>query len=193
MKTIESTVYVMLVNKIPFMISLGKYMKFTTIKNVGDQKAATILKSLQSIKSVCTNKNIFITTLYRDNKFEVLRDALKDEGITLNTTGDNEQVPHIERQIKVVKELVRSTQNSLPYKKSPNRMISCMVGNAVFWINAIPVNSGTLCTISLQTLMTGTTIYFKKHCKINFGAYTEAHKTNFHPTPCNPALNLISA
>ena len=92
-------------------------MKFTTIKNVVDQKAATLLKSLRSKKSVCTNKNIFITTLYRDNKFEVLRDALKDEGITLNTTGDNEHVPQIERQIKVVKELVRSTRNSLPYKK----------------------------------------------------------------------------
>ena len=111
MRTIESTVEIMFVNKIPFVISLGMNMKLTKIKNILDREAATLLKNLQSKKSVYTNKNIFITTLYRDNKFEVLRDALKDEGITLNTTGDNEQVPQIERQIKVVKELVRSTRN----------------------------------------------------------------------------------
>ena len=43
-----------------------------------------------------------------DNKFEVLWESLQDKGITLNTTADNEQVPQIERRIKVVKERVRS-------------------------------------------------------------------------------------
>ena len=61
-------------------------MEFTTIKNVVDWKAATILKALRSIKSVYTNKNIFIKTLFMDNEFEVLQDALRDKGITLNTT-----------------------------------------------------------------------------------------------------------
>ena len=51
-------------------------MKFTTIKNLVARKAATLLKSLLSIKSVYTNKNIFIKTLFMDNKFEVLQDAL---------------------------------------------------------------------------------------------------------------------
>ena len=47
-------------------------MKLTTIENVVDEKAATLLKSFRSIKIVYTNKNIFIKTLYMDNKFEVL-------------------------------------------------------------------------------------------------------------------------
>ena len=54
MKTIELTVDVMFVNKIPFVISLGENMKFTTIEDVVDRKAATLLKSLRSIKSVYT-------------------------------------------------------------------------------------------------------------------------------------------
>ena len=53
-----------------------------------DQKAATLLKYLRSIKSVYTNKNIFIKTLYMDNEFEVLWDALQDKEITLNTSAD---------------------------------------------------------------------------------------------------------
>ena len=89
-------------------------MKFTTIENVVDQKAATLLKALRSIKSVYTNKNIFIKTLFMDNEFEVLQDVLRDEEITLNTTSSNEHIPLIERQIKMVKERVRITWNSLP-------------------------------------------------------------------------------
>ena len=77
MKTIELSVDVMFVNKIPFVVSLGKNMRFTTIENMVGRKAATLLKALRSIKSVYTNKNIFIKTLFMDNGFEVLRDNLK--------------------------------------------------------------------------------------------------------------------
>ena len=103
MKTIELSFDVMFVNKTPFVISLGKNMKLTTIKNVMDRKVATLLKSLCSIKSLYTNKNIIIKTLFMDNEFEVLRDDLREEVLTLKTTADDEHVPQIERQIKVVK------------------------------------------------------------------------------------------
>ena len=70
-------------------------MKFTTIENVVNRKEATLLKALRSIKSVYTNKNIFITTLYTGKFFEVLHDALWDAGLTLNTTTADENVPQI--------------------------------------------------------------------------------------------------
>ena len=89
-------------------------MKLTTIENVLDRKAATLLKSLRIIKIVYTNKDIFIKTLHMDNECEFLRDALQDKGITLNTTAADEHIPQIERQIKVLKERVRSTCNLLP-------------------------------------------------------------------------------
>ena len=60
-------------------------MKFTTIENVVDWKPATLLKALRSIKSV-TQIKYFYKTLFMDNEFEVLRDAFRDKGITLNTT-----------------------------------------------------------------------------------------------------------
>ena len=75
-RTIELSVDIMFVNKTPFVISLGKNMKFTTIENVMDRKAATLLKYLRIIKSVYTNKNIFIKTLFMDKEFEVLQENL---------------------------------------------------------------------------------------------------------------------
>ena len=56
MKAIELFVDVIFVNKIPFVISLGKNNNFTTIKKVVDKKAATLLKALHSIKSVTQRK-----------------------------------------------------------------------------------------------------------------------------------------
>ena len=91
------------------------------------------------------------------------RTLYKKRGVTLSTTAVNEHVSHIEIQIKMVKERVRSTWNSLPYKKFPNRMISRMVENVVFWINALPVNRCMSCAVSPHTLMTGTTVDFNKH------------------------------
>ena len=85
----------MFVNKIPFVISLGKNMKFTTIEKLVYWKAANLLKALYSIKSFYTNNKFFIKTLFMDNKFELLRGALQDEGITLNTTAADEHVPQI--------------------------------------------------------------------------------------------------
>ena len=102
-KIIELSVDVIFVNKTPFAISLGYNMKFTTIKNGVDRKTATLLKSFRSIKIVYTNTNIFIKTLFVDKNFEVLRDDLKEEGMTLNTSAAKKQIPQIERQIKVVK------------------------------------------------------------------------------------------
>ena len=77
-----------------------------------------------------------------DNEYEVLQDALRDDGLTLNTTTADKHVPQIERQIKVVNEWVHSTWNLLPYQKFPNQIISHMVENAVFWLNTLPVDSG---------------------------------------------------
>ena len=58
-------------------------------------------------------------------------------------------------------------------------MISNMLENAVFWLNTLTVNSGMFCMISTRTLMTGITIDFNKHYKIEFGAYDEANEKTF--------------
>ena len=52
-------------------------MRFAKTESVVERKAATLLKSLCIIKSVYTNRNIFIRTLYMDKKNEVLHNALQ--------------------------------------------------------------------------------------------------------------------
>ena len=52
----------------------------------------------------------------------------------------------------------------------------------VLWVNAFPPKSGISKTYSPTTIMTGTTLDYKTHCSLEFGAYAETHddkeKTN---------------
>ena len=69
MKTVEVTVDVMFVNNIPFVIyHLEKCEVHHNWKH-GGSESGYLLKALHSIKSVYTNKNIFINTIYMDNEF----------------------------------------------------------------------------------------------------------------------------
>ena len=72
-------------------------MKFTIIENLVYQKAATLLKSLRSIKSVYTSKNIFIKNIFMENEFEALGDDFREEELNLNTTAANKHTQQIER------------------------------------------------------------------------------------------------
>jgi hypothetical protein len=50
---------------------------------------------------------------------------------------------------------------------------------AIFWLNAFPPSSGVSASYSPRTIITGTSLYLSKHCKLPFGAYSEVHEE--HP------------
>jgi hypothetical protein len=64
----------------------------------------------------------------------------------------------------------------------PNRMIVELINSVILGINAFPPSSGVSYTNSPQTITTGTTLDYAKHCKLPFGAYVETHDMN---TPTN--------
>jgi hypothetical protein len=105
-------------------------------------------------------------------------DELITYGINLNTTAASENVPDVERQIRVLKERARALRSTLPFKIIPGRMIIEMLANVVLWINVFPPSSGVSKTFSPRTIMTGTALNFNKHCQIPFEAYAEVHEDN---------------
>ena len=68
-----------------------------------------------------------------------------------------------------------------------------MAESAVFWLNALPINSGMSCTISTQTLMTGTTIDSRNTAKLNVAhtpRYTKNLPRNSAQSRTEPAIYL---
>ena len=194
MGPVEITADLFFVNSIPFLLTLGKRIKFMTLENVPDRKAITLLRGLHAVRQIYLERGHTVSTMFMDNEFTPLANDMKGVQINLNTTAAREHVPEIERQIRVVKERARSVYNTLPFAHVPSAVIVELMRQCVMWLNAFPVASGVSDTISPRTIMTGTTLDYKKHCRLEFGSYCETHehpdKTNDMDPRSLPSLNL---
>jgi hypothetical protein len=166
----------MFVDGMGFMITSSRGVKFTTSEYVPTQSKANLTNSLKKVFEIYTQRGITIQTALMDREFECLRDDLR--GVTLNTTAASEHVPEIERQIRVIKERARAIWSTLPFNRVPNRMIVELINFVVLWLNDFPPSSGISQTYSPRTIMTGTTLDYKTHCRLPFGAYVETHEEN---------------
>ena len=149
---VEIVADLMFVNTIPFIITLGKRIKFTTVSNLPNRKATTLLANLKAVRNVYKHRGSSVTKMFMDNEFEVLENSLKEININLNTAAAKEYVPEIERMIRVVKERARSYWNTLPFQTMPDIMIVELINYVVMWLNAFPVKSGISKTLSPRTV-----------------------------------------
>ena len=81
-----------------------------------------------------------------DGQIECMRGDLLGMQVPLNTTSRDEHVGDVERFILTVKERMRCTYTTLPFKQIPSRMI---IG--LFWLNAFPALDGISATLSPRT------------------------------------------
>ena len=130
--------------------------------------------------------------LLLDPEFESMEKELPN--VFCNFAGAREHVPVIERKIRTVEERGRGIINVLPFGTVPSRIIIELIHHVILWLNCVPSKVGISTIHSPREIMTGTTLDFKKHCVLPFGAYVEVHDK---PTPPNgqksrtiPAINL---
>ena len=105
-------------------------------------------------------------------------------GIQLNTVSNDEHVPEIERQIQTLKEQTRAIYCTLPFHKIPHHLIIEMLYAANYWLNMFPRKGGISKTMSLRTLLTGLTMNYNRHCRLEFGEYVQTHEE--HDNSLNP-------
>ena len=149
-----------------------------------DHKQATMLKSIAHVATLYRKAGFKVTTALMDGEFVPLRGGLAKIGITLNETSRDEHVGDIERYIRTIKERMRSIYNTMPFHKVPARLVIEMAKTAVFWLNAFPVSKGVSRDLSPCTILTGQKVDYKRHCRFQFGEYTQTHEE--HNNSMNP-------
>ena len=95
---------------------------------------------------ICISKEDTISNMYIDNKFEPLNNKLEGRSSNLNTIVQEEHVPEIERQIRVVNERACSTWNTLSFACMPHVMLVELLLQVVMCLNTIPLSSGVSTT-----------------------------------------------
>ena len=167
---------IMYVNKIPFLMSISRHIRFGTAQHITNQKGTTIFTGIRAIHQVYLQRGFRIRNAFMDGQFEPLRGNLAELGIVLNTASNDEHVPEIERQICTVKERTQAIYCTLPFQKMPRRLIIEMVYAANYWLNMFPRQGGISKTLSPRALLTGQTWSYTTHCKLEFGDYVQTHE-----------------
>lgn len=166
----------MFINKMVFLVTISRHIKFGTVEVMANRKAKTILKSVLNVHRLYKKRGFRIKIGLMDNEFEPLRSDFADIGIELNIAARDEHVPEIERYIRTVKERTRCVYNTLPYKLVPNMMLVEMVQMSIFWLNSFPAHDSVSGDLSPRQVMIGSDVDYSLHCKIEFGAYAQVHE-----------------
>jgi hypothetical protein len=173
---------IMYVQGIMFFVSISRFLKFTTAQYIESRKAATLVECIANIQAVYKTRGFEIVYVIADPEIIPVEVDLQGMGIKLNPTSTSEHVPEIERQIRVLKERIRSAWSKLPYKYKPRILIRFLVQTIVMWLNNFPPRGGVSQTLSPRQLIVGNQLSAKLHCRIEFGAYAQVHEEN---TPTN--------
>jgi hypothetical protein len=105
----------MYINKLPFLITYSRSLRFGTFEFLDNRQIPTIRKKLQSVFNLYNDHGFNITKLFADPKFEALCPWFP----CLDTCGTNDHIPDIKRFIRTVKDRSRSTYRMLPFKYIP--------------------------------------------------------------------------
>jgi hypothetical protein len=166
----------MKVNKMPFLVSISRAIKFGTVAWLKNAKADTIMKHIKDVHSTYVKRGFIVEIVEVDGQFEPLRGELAELGITLNKCSREEHVPVAERRIRTLKERCRSIFNTLPFTKLPGMLVVQMVSTCNFWLNVYPPKDGVSRKINPRELITGVKIDYNKHVRAAYGDYVQVHE-----------------
>ena len=172
-KNVTLAADVMFVNGLPFFVTLSRDIKLVSVEFLPSRTADQLCSSLRKVIRIYRRGGYMIRTSLMDMEFEPLVDILDE--IVVNTTAAREHVGDIERSIRSIKDRGRCIVSELPYNDCmPDQVVIHLIYFVVFWMNAMPSDSGISEVYSPREIVTGMKLDFKKHCRARFGAYVEA-------------------
>ena len=110
-----------------------------------------------------------ISNILMDGQFACIRENLAELQIKLNIFSNNKHMGEIKQLNCTVKERVRGVYNTLPFKKIPRSMIAKLVALVIFYLNALPPSPSVRGELRPHQIITGITIDYMKHCRLQFG------------------------
>jgi hypothetical protein len=166
---------ILFINRLAFLVTISRNVKFSTCEFLKDMKANTILHGILQVIGLFQSHGFTVTHLLLDEQVGSIQSGLISHNIVSNIIGCTEHVPEAERRIRTIKERARSTIATLPFKYIPRQMMVELIYGCIFWLNSFPAADGVSTTISPRTIMTGLRIDYHKHCQF-FCEYIQTHE-----------------
>ena len=167
------------INGIGFLITISRNIMFATGSMIKNRKVEHIAHGITQVNKLYLQRGFKITHMHTNCELEPLRKEMTALVINLNFASKKEHVPEIERFIRNVKERVRSTRATMPFKRISKLMIVHLVASAIFWINAFPPSTpgaGLSDTKGTGQLIIGNTVDYKKVCRLHPEEYFQVYQ-----------------
>ena len=171
-KHVEIGVDIMFVNKIPFLLTISRGLKFGTVDVLSNRQVSTVANALKAVDRTYRRRGFRISIFRADPEFEELKPMIPE----IETCGQDDHVPEVERFIRTVKDRARSTYRMLPFAYVPRIVLIHLIRNCVFWINAFPQGDGAAQRYSPRFIMTGWDVDYVNHVREEFGGYVQTHE-----------------
>jgi hypothetical protein len=94
----------MKVNKMQFLVTISRAIKFGTVAWLKNRKADSILKQITDVRNIYIKRGFLLEIVEVDGQFEPLRGALSEMGVTLSICSCEDHVPVAEWRIRTLKE-----------------------------------------------------------------------------------------
>lgn len=114
---------IMFVDKITFLISMSRSIRFGMIEALPNRKHGMIMGGIKGILKVYRNCGFRVKTPLMNGEFAGLQGDLADQQVNLNATVPDKHAGDIERFICTVKERIRSIYTTLSFQLIPAQVV----------------------------------------------------------------------
>jgi hypothetical protein len=196
-KIITLAADVFFVNRIAFLLTMSRQIKFITTENVITHTAKSLSKHLQQAALVYSRAGFTVRTILMDGEFKKVKAELPM--LVCNSTAVKEHMSKAKCSIRTIKERTGGVVCTLPFTYIPRRLKIEFIYFVTLWLNAFPVKTGISKVFSPCELLVRWRLDYKKHGQVLPGSYckddepvpsnkmtTRTHKC----IACNPTGNL---
>ena len=165
-----------------FLHIISRKIGFRTSVAVTNRSKTTILRVLRREIKTYSQRGFNVRDVHADQEFECVCSELLgvhlhngfgflSNGVALETCTSNDHIGEIERSVRTVKEVIRSTAHGMPYRRLPRQLIHGLVEYSTRTLNAFPYHHGVSQTLSPSTIVTGRPMPDYNGYKLEFGSY----------------------
>ena len=172
-KRVDLYADVMQIRKRLYLVCKSGRINFTSVYPVNNKSVPEVLEKIKLEIRKYSDRELKVVGVHMDNAFntETFKQSL--DGAIFVPYATNKHVAIAEREIRTIKERVRSTLAGLPYKKITDMMLDRLVVGLTKLKNRLPTHAGLTKTISPATIVEGKgKLNFTKKW-VRFGAYCE--------------------
>jgi hypothetical protein len=145
-KVITLAADVFFVNRMAFLLTISRRIKFVMTEHVLVRMALSLSKHLKRVLEVYGRAGFRVRTILMDRGFKKIKPFMPT--VECNMTAAKKHVSKAEQRIQTVKERTRGLLATLPFMHMPKQMKIEFVYFMVLWMNAFPVKLGISHTFS---------------------------------------------